>query len=524
MTRFLLFCCLLAAGMLRAQVSTQDPYLQDPSGNPRIYSNTAGTTINLYEIRASAEAYWKDRERFKKGSGFKPYMRWDHYWSHMMNTRGELPTSSQFWESWKTKSSLTARTPNPTAAWNPIGPEEVGVFSGRLPGTGRLNAVAVDPNNENIWYVGAPAGGIWKSTDAGQNWSNLFDDFPQIGVSGIAIDPNDSNTIYITTGDDDAADSYSIGVFKSTDGGQSWNETGGPLNPSGTNANILLNEVVIDPTNSNIVWVAGSTGLYKSTNAGASWNRVQTGYISDFKLKPGSPNTVYAVANGHIGGGGNRTTFYKTENGVDFDVMQSAVLPTSAGRVVLGVTPANPEVLYILAAETAQRSFRYQGFYKSENSGQTFSESPNNTNIMESSQAWFDLALEVSPTDANVVYMGCLNIWKSLNGGNNWFRLNQWFVNNEAYTHADIHTLKFFNDKLYAATDGGIYVSENDGTTFSDQTAGMAIGQFYKLVSLSCRPIQNDRWLAGQWWAGPKPGFLEQLSWRRWHGQCDRPH
>ena len=78
----------------------------------------------------------------------------------------------------------------------------------------------------------------------------------------------------------------------------------------------------------------------------------------------------------------------------------------------------------------------------------TFKESPNTTNIMESSQAWFDLALEVSPTNANELYMGCLNIWKSTNKGNSWFKLNEWFINDESYTHADIHTLKFFNGTL----------------------------------------------------------------------------
>ena len=119
--------------------------------------------------------------------------------------------------------------------------------------------------------------------------------------SGIAIDPNNSDIIYISTGDDDAGDSFSIGVLKSTNGGQTWNTTGSLLgNPTSSN------EIVIDPTDSNKIWVATSSGLFLSTDAGASWDRKQTGHIRDFKLKPGDPNTIYAVSS---------NTFYRSTNG-----------------------------------------------------------------------------------------------------------------------------------------------------------------------------------------------------------------
>ncbi len=511
MRRLLLLCCLMAAGVFYAQNDPNAPGLQDETGVVKIYSETPGRAVNLFEYQKQLETFWKNRNPFEKGSGFKPMKRWEHYWSYLADQQGNLPTSGKLWESWKSKQNLTARDPNPVANWSSIGPSEVGVFSGRLPGTGRLNAVAVDPNNPNTWYAGAPAGGIWKSTNAGQSWRNLLDNFPQIGVSGIAIDPNNSNIIYIATGDDDAADSYSVGVFKSTDGGQTWNETG--LNPSNTSENFLMNEVVIDPTNSNIIWVGSSGGLYKSTDAGATFTRVRGGYISDFKLKPGDPQTVYAVSNTHIGGAGNSAIFYKTTNGQDFVQMESPVLPTSAGRVVLGVTPANPEFLYVLAANTSSQNFTYQGLYRSEDSGATFVESPNTTNIMESSQAWFDLALEVSPTNANEVYMGCLNIWKSTNKGTSWFRLNQWFINDDAYTHADIHTLKFFNGKLFAGTDGGFYVSDNGGSTFRDLTNGMAIGQFYKLT---VSPKDARKMIGGLQDNGGQ--ILNQGNWNNYHG------
>lgn len=511
MNRFLLLCCLLAGGMLCAQSDQNAPGIQDENGISPIYSNSPGKAINLYEYQEKLKSYWKDKDLNKKGSGYKPMKRWEYYWSKLADQQGNIPSSKQLWDSWKSKQNRSGKDPNPVASWNTVGPEDVGVFSGRLPGTGRVNAIAVDPNNPNIWYAGAPAGGIWKSTNAGQRWNNLFDDFLQIGVSGIAIDPNNSNIIYIATGDDDAADSYSIGVFKSTNGGQTWNETG--LNPSNTTENSLMNEIVIDPANSNIIWVGTSSGLYKSTDAGNTFNHVRAGFISDFKLKPGDPNTVYAVANSHIGGAGNSAIFYKTTNGADFTQIESSVLPAAAGRVVLGVTPANPEFLYVLAANTSGQNFSYQGLYVSEDSGVTFEESPNTTNIMESSQAWFDLALEVSPTNANELYMGCLNIWKSSNKGSSWFKLNEWFINDDSYTHADIHTLKFYNGALFTGTDGGIYRSGNGGSTFRDVTNGMAIGQFYKLT---VSPKDATKMIGGLQDNGGQ--ILNQGNWNNYHG------
>ncbi|MGB5315467.1 MAG: hypothetical protein WBN56_05660, partial [Robiginitalea sp.] len=142
----------------------------------------------------------------------------------------------------------------------------------------------------------------------------------------------------------------------------------------------------------------------------------------------------------------------------------------------------------------------------------TFEESPNTTNIMESSQAWFDLALEVSPTNANELYMGCLNIWKSTKKGNSWFKLNEWFINDESYTHADIHTLKFFNGTLFTGTDGGIYTSDNEGSTFTDQTNGMAIGQFYKLT---VSPKDATKMIGGLQDNGGQ--ILNQGNWNNYH-------
>jgi hypothetical protein len=517
MLRKLLLLCLFSSIISHAQFNPNAPWLAGPGGS-KFNTLSPDKPKTIFEISDAFDEYWKDKDINAKGSGFKPYKRWENYWMHFVDQQGYLPTPDKLWASYNNKASRQGMTTNPVSSWSSVGPQDVGIFSGRLPGIGRTNAIEVDPNNPNTWYVGAPAGGIWKTTNAGNTWTNLFDDFPQIGVSSIAIDPSDSNTIYIATGDDDAADSYSIGVFKSIDGGTTWQETS--LNPANSTINTLMTVILIHPTDSNILWVATSNGLYKSTDAGVNWgDPVLPGFIADLKLKPGDPNTLYAISNSYLGGGGDQVNFLISNDGgstfTDLrDVTENQALPTTSGRALLGVTPADPEVIYILNANTGgPNSFSFEGLYKSTDGGASFAKTANTTNIMESSQAWFDMALEVSPTDPNELYTGCLNIWKSTTGGDSFTRLNQWFINDAAYTHADIHTLKIFNGALFACTDGGIYRSDNGGVSFTDHTAGMAIGQFYRL---SVSPKNATKMIGGLQDNGGQ--VLTNGSWNNYHG------
>lgn len=474
---------LFAVINVSAQFNENAPWMKDLKSNQQT-SKSSSPTTSLYDISNAFNAYWNNKDYTKKGSGFKPYKRWENYWINFVNNRGELPSSKSLLNSYKRKLYRTGKTTNPISDWASIGPFNSGSLGGSLPGTGRINAMAIDPNNANVWYAGAPSGGIWKSSDFGETWTNLFDSFLQIGVSGIAIDHNNSNIIYIATGDDDASDSYSVGVFKSINGGNSWTETGlGPSTDPNWGNSRLMSEIQIDPSNSDTIWVATSFGLYKSIDAGESWQRKQIGNITDFRFKPGDPNTVYAISS---------SKFFKSVDGDNF-IEITNTLPSSSGRRVLDVTAANPNVLYILTAENAP-NFEYQGLYKSTDSGESFVKSPNTINIMESQQAWFDLALAASPTNENEIYIGCLNIWKSSNGGNSFLKLNDWNFVNAAYSHADIHTLKFFNDILYAGTDGGLYISQNGGASFQDKTGDMSISQFYRI---SVASGDNERIVGG---------------------------
>lgn len=497
MKRVLLLFAFAFFAMANAQFNNSAPWMQEMQTNS---SKSPNQTYSIHEISKAFNDYWKNRDYTKKGSGHKPYKRWESYWLHLADENGYLPTAEEQWKTYQNKQQGIGRS-NPTSNWTALGPFTHIAPGLRLPGQGRVNAIAVDPVDENTWYVGAPAGGIWKSTNAGQDWTPLSDNLPQIGVSGIAIDPNNTDIIYISTGDDDAGDTVSAGVFKSTDGGLTWNPTA--LNPTTTPSS--MNEILMDPNNSSTLWVATNNGVYKTENGGDNYILALPGQnVKDIKIRPDNSNTIYAVTNDR---------FYRsTDAGVSFTLI-TAGLPTSSGRLTMAVTPANPNYIYIVSANTRSNDYSFQGIYRSTNGGTSFTRRANNRDILESSQAWFDLAIEANPENAEQIFVGCLNIWKSDNGGGTFTQLNEWFIKNAAYTHADIHTLKYFNGKLYVCSDGGIYSSENDGSSFTDHTFGLAISQFYRITV-----GKNDasRIIGGLQDNGGHS--LKDGQWRNWHG------
>ncbi len=471
MKRLLLLVFVFFFSIASAQYTIDAPWMktiQTKKKNSRNYQPT------FKEIQNAFNQYWETRDPSKKGSGYKPFKRWEYIWESVADAEGYLPTSRDKWIAWQNKTNTQkSLSTNDLSDWEPLGPYTHTNTGSWSSGQARINVIYIDPNTSTTWYIGTPAGGLWKSTDSGTNWVALTDNLPQIGVSGIAVDHSNSNIIYITTGDDDGADTQSAGVFKSTDGGATWNPTG--LNPD--NSPFSMNEIYMHPSNSNILWVATSSGVFKTTNAGALWERTLEGNIKDLKLKPGNPNTIYAVS---------PNLFFKSENGGDSFTLITDGVPDNGSRMVIDVTPANPNYVYILSANADQS---FQGVYQSTNSGTSFSirdaivDPALNPDILESTQAYYDLALGVSDTDADEIYVGCLNVWKSSDGGTNFTKLNEWsepFA--AAYTHADIHMIRAFNSTIFVCSDGGIYSSTDGGVNFTDHTAGIQASQFYKIA------------------------------------------
>ncbi len=432
---------------------------------------------NFYQVQESFQNEWRNIERpYPKGKGFMAYKRWEWYMEPRVFPTGKrIPTNAiQL-----AKQENPAMFPPPSGTsglWTYIGNSSVPGGGG---GAGRVNAIRPQPGSSTIFYACAPAGGLWKTTDAGASWNVLNTDYlDAIGATDVAIDPSNSNIIYLATGDGDAGDTYSIGILKSTDGGLTWAATG--LNWNVTQGR-MINRLLIHPTNSNIILAATSLGVYKSINAGASWVLTASGSFKDMEFKPSDPTTIYVVGT---------TLFKSVDTGNTFTNLTAGVPSTNVGRLSVAVSSANAETVYLLASKNSDSGFL--GVYKSTNSGTSFTTTATTPNLLgwnsnggdAGGQGWYDLALECSATDANMLWVGGVNVWKSTNGGTNWACNAHWTGSGGLpYVHADVHCLSWIpaNNSLYVGCDGGVFRTTNNGTSYFDISSNLQISQQYRL-------------------------------------------
>lgn len=430
---------------------------------------------NFYDIQAAFEAEWANKP-YEKGKGYKQFKRWEWLMEQRVGPNGELPNPMALHSATKERRAMEAAGSPKAASWTSLGPSTIDPQSYN-PGNGRVNVVCEDPNNPSIIYVGTPAGGLWKSINNGISWTPLFDDMITLGVSGIVVDPTNSSIVYAATGDGDGGDMFSIGVVKSTDGGQTWSLTG--LNFNST-ASRRTHRLVMHPSDNNTLFCAADNGLFKTSDAGVTWTQVQEGNIRDIKIKPGDPTTVYASTDVFL---------RSTDSGLSFDTIATGLPdPDDVNRMIIGVSPDDVDAVYVLCGDESDASFL--GLWRSSDGGSTFTLRSSTPNIFGYSQtgndgagqSWYDMALEVDPLHADIVYVGGINVWKSINGGQSWIIRSHWtYPSSIGYTHADIHYLKFFGTRLYCTSDGGIYRSENNAGTWSDLNAGLEIMQFYRM-------------------------------------------
>ncbi|MCC7303648.1 MAG: PKD domain-containing protein [Bacteroidia bacterium] len=435
---------------------------------------------NFYDVQDEFDQYWSSRDYTERGKGFKAFKRWENFVGPRVFPHGDrtqMYTAMQtYYAQWAQNLLTESQGPNPSPQagnWTYIGP----LTQSSGTGVGRVNGVVIDPNSSTTWYVCAPGGGLWKTTNSGGSWTMWnTDGLAAIGATHLAIDPTNSQVMYLATGDGDAADTYSIGVLKSTNGGTTWNTTN--LNWVVTNGR-RISKLLIDPSNTQIIHAATSIGMYRSTDGGTTFVQTQAGNFKDAELKPGSPATVYAVT---------ATGFYlSTNSGASYS---NPFNNTSANRLAIAVTAANTAYVYMLAGSAANSGFL--AFYRSTNSGASFTQitvsSPSNMLGWASAgndtggQSWYDLALAASPTNANECVAGGVNVWRTTNGGTSWTLNAHWTGSGAPYVHADHHWLEYVNGTtVMCGNDGGIFRTTNNGGAWSDLSSGLHIAQMYRL-------------------------------------------
>ena len=386
--------------------------------------------------------------------------------------------------------------------------------------SGRINDMETHPTNSRIVYAGTAGGGVWKSSDGGTTFNPIFDDYCQ-SIGAVALDPNDpDNTIYVGTGETWTRNSVSIGdgLYKTTDGGANWNKIG--FEKSERIANIIVN-----PDNSQEIYVgvlgalwgdSEERGVYKSSDGGATWEQLlyvdaKTG-CADLAMDPTNPNVLYASmwefrrTGWSFESGGDKSALYKsTDGGKTWNKIHNGFPEGKLGRLAIAVAPSNPNVLYtVIEAEKDER----KGLYRSNDAGASWEQLNNDFGITV--RPFYFSRIVVDPKNEDVVVKGGLSGSISRDGGKTFKNLGN--------MHSDIHDIVFNikdSDIMYVGTDGGVYRTWDGGTTM-EIVENLPLSQFYQVSVDDAEPYNVYGGLQdnGSWW-GPSssPNGVEARDW-----------
>ncbi len=357
----------------------------------------------------------------------------------------------------------------------------------------RIADIAVDPRHRSVWYVVSASSGLWKTWNHGGSWTPIFDNYGSYSLGCVSLDPRDPDVVWLGAGENQAlrSVSYGDGIYKSTDGGETWKHLG--LTKSEHIAKIL-----IDPRNSDVVYVAcqgplwapgGDRGLYKTTDGGQTWQPVlqiseNTG-VTDIAFDPRDPDVIYAAAYqrrrnvGLLIGGGPEAGLFKTTNvGVNWTKLTNGIPDVDLGRIALAVSPQQPDVIY--AAITA--ASRQSGFFRSTNAGDTWTRQRNYQMV----DPQYYGKLFPNPFKFDSLYIIDSVIQSTTDGGKT-IRAVPWQV------HVDNHALDFDPndpDHLLVGNDGGLYETWDGGRSWR-HFDNLPIDQFYGLAVDNALPFYN---------------------------------
>ncbi|MCX6155563.1 MAG: T9SS type A sorting domain-containing protein [Candidatus Kapabacteria bacterium] len=455
-------------------------------------ANTIADSANFFDIRKYYTDYYS-HSPITKGSGWKQFKRWEYFWGQRTFADGKFPDNKKIIESvnnFRDKNRKNNLQSSLKADWKLIGPKnspENHLYYDAY-GIGRVNIVRFAPDG-SVW-IGSASGGLWKSTDKGKTWNVIdFSQFLSIGVSDIAFSEANPQVIYVATGDADGSfmsHGYSIGIIKSTDGGNSWAVTGQSFT---LDQNTLVARLLVSRTNPNLVIAGTSTGIHVSSDGGNTWTRtLVSGIVRDMEFSTNDQSRIIAAT---VSG----TDSYIQVSTNYGNTWKSVKTVTGACRIALAVTPLDAKYVYAVAAKRSSNGL--QAVLQSTDGGDTWLTKCTSPNILANDpdgadprgQGNYDLAIAVNANDKKWVYVGGVNVWQSKNEASSFSRITHWQGYNEPFVHADIHDLQYdADDNLYCTNDGGITSSTDHGKTWNELNNTLSITEVYRFSSSAQNP------------------------------------
>ncbi|MCK6448916.1 MAG: glycosyl hydrolase [Planctomycetes bacterium] len=360
--------------------------------------------------------------------------------------------------------------------------------------SGRIADLAVDPTDPSRWFVAVASGGVWRTTNHGTTFEPVFDGEASFSIGCVTLDPRNPHVVWVGSGENNSQRSVSWGdgVYRSLDGGKTWKNLG-------LKESEHIGKITIDPRDSNVVYVAaqgplwrsgGDRGLYKTTDGGTTWNKVleideHTG-VNEVHLDPRDPDTLYASSYQRrrhvwtlINGGPGSSIHKSTDGGKTWRKIDAGLPKVDLGRIGLAVSPVDPDVVYAIVEAADGKG----GTFGSTDRGESWDK--RSDKVASSPQYYQELVCD--PRDADTVY--CLDTFTSVSkdGGKTWARLGN------HRRHVDDHALWLdprHEGHLLIGGDGGLYESWDDGAHF-DFKENLSVAQFYKVSADQDTPFYN---------------------------------
>jgi photosystem II stability/assembly factor-like uncharacterized protein len=387
--------------------------------------------------------------------------------------------------------------------WSSVGPGGIQTtFENWGTISGRVRAMAVHPTDPSTLYIGAASGGIWKTTDGGATWIDIGHNLEAVSFGAIAIDPGNPEIVFAGSGECNLLEGFNTypgnGLYKSTDGGQNWN-----IITDGFGSVTFFSDLEVSPDNSNIIMASlgggnvytgvalPNEGVWKSTDGGISWNKtLVVQEASDVAFDPSDANIIYAAAGGYLS---PLAGFYKsTDQGNTWSGSSSGlILPPLGGRMQFDVSRSDPNIIYAVIYQFTYNLNMLTKAFKSSDGGNNWNQISAGTPLGGLEDGWvdqgfYDLCIAVDPVDPDHVLIGNVELHRTTNGST--FSPVRPFGSDAggSLVHYDYHKLVFAPSDpniLYIGCDGGIYKSTDKGYTASSLNLGLETLQFYRITS-----------------------------------------